>query len=266
MDRELDMASKGWINTFNADIKSKVSVLLKESNTTPEDLAEVIGVDSDEIYDILDNNGENISIETLVKVFMILGFAIEIKPIEATPLGNYGNIRPNIMFDECNGAETEDFARAPMPNPFMSPRAPRAFGREFPRPNRMPNFGGIGREPICGGAPSFREPTFTRREVTASPFENMDDERLKQIIRRELWDSEIDLLRASHRELVNFLNEKNKRKQEVIRKENERKKVTEELERDPQVSAFVKRMKKNIKDNPQFRSYMKNFLKNLDEQ
>ena len=40
----------------------------------------------------------------------------------------------------------------------------------------------------------------------------------------------------------------------------------EELERDPKVAAFVKNVKKSIKENPQFRSYMKQFLNKLDEE
>lgn len=268
MDKELNMACKGWMNQFNADIKSKVEVLLKESDTTPEELAEVIGVSAEEIYDILDNNGENISIETLVKVFMVLGFAIEIKPIEMTPLGSYDNINPHVMFDE-EPIENDEEPITPRPNPFTHPRTPRGFGREIPRPNHMPSREEMDREfmrrpPM--GMPRFTPPTFTRREEPKSPFETMDDERLKRIIRHELWDSEIDLNRASHRELVNFLTEKDKRKQEVLRRDKEQKKASEEMERDPQVADFVKRMKKNIKDNPQFRSYMKNFLKNLDEE
>jgi uncharacterized membrane-anchored protein YjiN (DUF445 family) len=120
-----------------------------------------------------------------------------------------------------------------------------------------------------GGMPPFpprnEAPRFTRREESQSPFETMDDERMKRIIRHELWDSEINLNTASHRDLVNFLTEKDKRKQEIARRDKQEKEV-EELERDPQVADFVKRMKKNIKDNPQFRSYMKNFLNNLDEE
>ena len=43
-----------------------------------------------------------------------------------------------------------------------------------------------------------------------------------------------------------FLEEKDKRMQQVIRRER----GNEELERDPQVANFIKEMRKNIKENP----------------
>ena len=260
MDRELAMASQNWMNQFNADIKSKVENLLDENDSTPEELAEAIGVDVDEIYDILEGEGENISIETLIKAFMVLGFAIEIKPIEETPLGSYDNVNPHVMD-----------RREARPNPFMHPCPPRGMhgmphhfdpndipphvreemDREFERRHQM------------GDVPPFNPrheeaPRFRHAEKPKSPFAVMGREELSRIIRNKLWDSEIDLNNAPTEALVRFLEEKDKRMKSL--------KKNEELERDPQVAQFVKNMKKNIKENPQFRAYMKNFLNNLDEE
>ena len=263
MDRNFELAANGWISQCSADLKGKVEHLLNENDSTPEELAEVINVPVEEIYDILEGESGNISVETLIKVFMTLGLAVEIKPIEDTPIGDYRNVNPHVM-------------REPRPNPFACPHGnltPHGRGAHpqmpFPghfahadEPHRpMPQFEGINRPmnhqmPFPGHFAHTDEP---RRP--SSPFALMNRDELVKIIRNKLWDSEIDINNASNRELVRFLEEKDKRMKEV---RNEAK--NENLERDPQVADFVKRMKQNIKDNPQFRSYMKNFLKNLDEE
>lgn len=259
-----------WINQYKADIQSKVEKFLNENESTPEELAEVIDVDVEEIYDILEGNGENISVETFGKLLLASGFALAIEPIEQTPLGSYDNVNPHVMHEP-----QREERRVPRPNPFMQPRGMNFPPRDFD-PSRIPPHvreemdREFERRHPMGGMPPFpprheEAPRFTRREEPQSPFETMDDERMKRIIRHELWDSEINLNIASHRDLVKFLTEKDRRKQEVLRRDKQDKEV-EELERDPQVADFVKRMKKNIKDNPQFRSYMKNFLNNLDEE
>jgi hypothetical protein len=258
-----------WINQYKTDIQSKVENFLEENESNPEELAEIIDVDVDEIYDILEGHGEDISVETFGKLLLASGFALAIEPIEQTPLRTYDNVNPHVM----RQPQREE-RREPRQNPFVQPPVPHGMGRNFPPrdfdPSRIPphvreemerEF--ERRHPMgdIRGIPPFNP----RSEAPQSPFETMDDERMKRIIRHELWDSEINLNTASHRDLVKFLTEKDKRKQEIARRDKQEKEV-EELERDPQVTDFVKRMKKNIKDNPQFRSYMKNFLNNLDEE
>lgn len=260
MDKEFEFAANNWIDQYKADIRGKVENLLNENDSTPEELAETIDVDVDEIYDILEGNGEYISIETLIKVFMVLGFAVEIKPIEETPLGGYDNVNPMVM------DEPMFERREPRQNPFMQPRAPMGgFGmppHDFD-PSRIPPHV---RERVERDFEERRHPQFTRREEPKrSPFAIMGRNELVNIIRNKLWDSEIDVENAPKESLVRFLEEKDKRMQEVIRREKAAKN-NEELERDPKVAAFVKNVKKNIKENPQFRSYMKQFLNKLDEE
>lgn len=261
MDREFENVAKCWLAQCGADIKSKIESLLGENDSTPEELAEEINVAEEEIYDILEGDVENISVDTLIRVFMVLGLAVEVKPIEQTPLGGYDNVNPHVM------REPRFERRAPQPNPFTRQHGmPRNPQMPFP-----PHFASEEEEeetphrPIGRGMhPQMPFPGhFEHREAPqppSSPFAMMSRDELTKIIRKKLWDSEIDLNSASNKELVRFLEAKDKRMKEFARKDN-----AEELERDPQVADFVKRMKKNIKDNPQFRSYMKNFLKNLDE-
>ena len=235
MDKNFEFAVNGWLNQYTADIKTKVENFLTENNVSPEEFAEVIGADDDEIYDILGGNGEVISIETLIKVFMVLGLAIEIHPIEETPLGDYGNINPQVMRHQ-----------RPRPNPFMHQGMP-------PMGDFTPN-----------GVPPFMRPPMPRREATpSSPFASKSREELCNIIRDKIWDSEIDLESASKDALVRFLDEKDRR----IKSLRNRPRTAipqEEVEQDPNVVKFIKNMQNSIQTNPQFKAYMKNFLKNLN--
>lgn len=253
MDRNFELAAKGWLRQYTADIKGKVESLLDENESTPEELADVINVDVEEIYDILEGNGDNISVETLIKVFMVLGLAIEIKPIEQTPLGGYDNVNPHVE------REPQFERRSPQPSPFMRqpvgmphgfdnipPHVREEMDREFERRHPMPHV-----------APTPPRPNGGLSGVT-SPFAAKSREELVNIIRKHLWDTEIDTNTAPKEALVRFLNEKDRRKKEFAQ--------TEELERDPRVASFVKNMKKTIKENPQFRAYMKNFLGELDNE
>lgn len=273
MDRNFEFAAKNWIEQYSADIMEKVENFLNENDSTPEELAEVIDVDTEEIYDILDGNGENISIETLIKVFMVLGFAIEIKPIEQTPLESYDNVNPHVMREQ----EREE-VRAPRPNPFMRPpmdmpMPPRGFDPRNIPPHvreKIERDLGIGEEREPQPRPHrpimHNERPMTRHEETpSSPFAMMGRNELVKIITKHLWDSEIDIENASNHALVRFLEEKDKRMQAAKRRESEEREIRE-LENDPKVANFINKMKDTYKKNPQFRSYVKNFLGNLDEE
>ena len=269
MDRVFENAAKAWLAQCSADIKNRIEKLLDENDSTPEELAEEINVPEEEIYLILDGESENISVDTLIRVFMVLGLAVEVKSIEATPLGSYDNVNPHVM------REPHFERRAPQPNPFahqhgmgvnpQMPFPPHFASEEVDEEPQRPMGGRMNR----GMSPQMPFPGhFEHRQEPqrpTSPFAMMSREELTKIIRKKLWDSEIDINAASDKELVRFLEAKDKRMQEFARRDKEEKR-SEALERDPQVADFVKRMKQNIKDNPQFRSYMKNFLKNLDEE
>lgn len=265
MDRNFELAAKNWMNQCGADLKGKIDNLLTENDSTPDELAETINVDVDEIYAILDEEVENISVETLIKVFMVLGLAVEIKPINQTPLRTYENVNPHVMEDIDDENDFHEEVRTPRPNPFARPsrpmggmpprefdpsRIPPHFREQMERDMAMGGMHGVGRRPM--GAPNPRH-----EEKSTSPFATKTRDELTHIIRKHLWDTEIDIENAPKEALVRFLDEKDKRTKEFKR--------NEEVERDPRVAEFVKNMKKTIKENPQFRSYMKNFLGELDK-
>ena len=283
MDKNFEIAAKNWIEQYSADIMEKVENLLNENDSSPEELADVIGVDVEEIYDILDGNGENISIETLIKVFMVLGFAIEIKPIEDTPLVDYDNVNPHVMREPEPEREVR---REPQPNPFNRPpmgmpipphghmpMPPRGFNPESLPPflrEKAERELGIRREPQARPQrPLVRRERPQEEEAPASPFALMGRDELIKIINKHLWDSEIDTENASKLALVRFLEEKDKRMQAMKHRKSEEKQMEEqieELENDPKVANFINKMKSTYKKNPQFRSYVKDFLGNLEDE
>lgn len=265
MDREFELAAKGWLAQCSADIKSKIENLLNENDSCPEELADEINVPVEDVYDILDGDASDISVDTLIRVFMVLGLAVEVKPIEQTPLGGYDNVNPHVMREPQHFERREPrFERhEPQPSPFMRPPMgmPRGMDfdnipphvreemdREFERRHPMPQL---------VPAPQ-RTPMPMREEKPNSPFALMGRDELCRIIRKHLWDSEINVNASSREDLVKFLEGKDKRRKEFAK--------TEELEIDPRVANFVKNMKKTIKENPQFRAYMKNFLGELDNE
>jgi hypothetical protein len=240
-----------WINQYKADIQSKVEKFLNENESNPEELAEVIDVDVEEIYDILEGNGENISVETFGKLLLASGFALAIEPIEQTPLGSYDNVNPHVM----RQPQREE-RREPRPNPFMRPRGGMNFPPHDFDPSRIPPHVREEMDREFERRSPIGRPMPRREETPKSPFALMGREELCRIIRNKLWDSEIDIENAPKDALVRFLEEKDKRMQALKR--------SEDVERDPKVAEFVKNMKKTIKENPQFRAYMKKFLGQLD--
>lgn len=263
MDREFELAAKSWLGQCSADIKSKIENLLNENDSCPEELADEINVPIEEVYDILDGDASDISVDTLIRVFMVLGLAVEVKPIEQTPLGGYDNVNPHVMREPQHFERREPrFERhEPQPSPFMRPPMGMPRGMDFdnipPHVKEEMDREFERRHPMPHVAPTQPRPNGGLSGVT-SPFAAKSREELVNIIRKHLWDTEIDTNTASREALVRFLNEKNRRRKEFAK--------TEELERDPRVASFVKNMKKTIKENPQFRNYMKNFLGELDDE
>ena len=273
---------ESWINQYKTDIKGKVEKFLNENDSCPEELADVIDVNVDEIYKILDGEGEDISVETFGKLLLASGFALAIEPIEQTPLGSYDNVNPHVMREpqreERRAPQPNPFARPiggampmgggmPHRNPFGMPMPPHGFDPQNIPPHireKIERELGIGdEEPYARPQRPVRQaPRHEEEEEPKSPFALMGRDELTKIIVKHLWDTEIDVENAPRTALVRFLEEKDKRVREAKRREQE----IDTLENDPKVSDFISKMKSTCKNNPQFRSYMKNFLGQLDSE
>lgn len=230
-----------WIRAYKSDIKGKVNGFIEENDTTPEELADVIDVPVEEIYDILEGNGEEISVETFGKLLLASGFAIRIEPVENSPLEHYGNVNPDIMMED-----------APFHHPVRNVppmHEHRPFG--MPIPPRM------GERP-CPPPPPHA--AIHQHHERKSPFDNMTRAELVRIIKNKLWDSEIDTRVAPIQSLIDFLKDKDERMQRVVRES--RNEQEESLDNDPSVTDFLSKLRKNVEENPQVKKFLKGLLDN----
>lgn len=277
--QKLQALASDWTRVAKNDIRQKINDFMQETDASRRELAYMLGISDGELEQIINGNGE-ITLSTFAKLLIATGNALEIKPIETTPIGSYENIpegpMPPLggmmppMYDGDEDDEDVDYPPMPRRNPFRgNATVPPMFRRPIPpRHEQMDgDFRGqpspmVNRFDRVGRPNPFRQPTPQRQEeaprrAPQTPFDGMSREKLIDIIRQHLWDSEIDLNRATHEQLVAFLAEKDRRV-----KENKR---LAELENDPQVNAFKERLKKTVNSNPHLRKWVQDFIGNLDE-
>ena len=269
---ELQRLASEWTRMAKNDIRNKVISFMKEVDASEKELAYVLAISDGELKQILEGNGE-ISLSTFAKLLIATGNALEIKPIEDTPIGDYNNIpteeefnrplpRPNVFarpkpqpmrpqfgrqMPPINVEREEDFV-PPMPESLRKAMEER-FGRRVHQPEQPREDYGR----FAPKHPQIREEETPMRET--SPFESKSTDELVKIIKERLWDSEINLNRASKAELVAFLDEKNKRMAEYKR--------MKALEEDPKVNEFKNKLKNTLSNNPHLRDWTKKFLGEL---
>jgi hypothetical protein len=263
----LQSLASDWTRMAKNDIRKKVIDFMKEVDTTTEELAYALAISEGEMHQILEGNGE-ISLSTFAKLLIATGNALEIKPIEETPIRDYHNM-PHERFG------------MPRPRSDANEREPRNVCRNVHIDDAMPFFPHF-------GAPSFSRPinrptpnveerhedveesvmhqprdpqtgrfrpwpnTDNSNQRPRSKFATMTRPKLVEIIKNNLWDSEIDTFGATFVELVKFLENKDAK----IKEMRERR----EMDADPTVSAFKKRVQENLEKNPHLREYLKSIL------
>lgn len=278
MNREqLQKLASEWTRMAKNDIRNKVISFMREVDASERELAYVLAISDGELKQILEGNGE-ITLSTFAKLLIATGNALEIKPIEDTPVGDYENIpteeeferplpRPNVFARQKPQPMQPQFGRPsfsrPIPpmheedgNDFIPPMPEelrRAMEERYDRPVHRPEQPRDEYGRFAPKHPQMRKEEAPRREV--SPFESKSTDELVKIIRERLWDSEINLNRASKEELVAFLDEKNKRMTEYKR--------MKALEEDPKVNEFKSKMKNTLHNNPHLREWAKKFLGEL---
>lgn len=278
MNREqLQKLASEWTRMAKNDIRNKVISFMREVDASERELAYVLAISDGELKQILEGNGE-ISLSTFAKLLIATGNALEIKPIEDTPIGDYENIpteeeferplpRPNVFARPKSQPMLPQFGRPsfsrPIPpmheedgNDFIPPMLEelrRAMEERYGMPVHRPEQPRDEYGRFAPKHPQMHKEEAPRREV--SPFESKSTDELVKIIRERLWDSEINLNRASKAELVAFLDEKNKRMAEYKR--------MKALEEDPKVNEFKSKMKNTLHNNPHLREWAKKFLGEL---
>lgn len=278
MNREqLQKLASEWTRMAKNDIRNKVISFMREVDASERELAYVLAISDGELKQILEGNGE-ITLSTFAKLLIATGNALEINPIEDTPIGDYENIpteeeferplpRPNVFARQKPQPMQPQFGRPnfsrPIPpmheedgNDFIPPMPEelrRAMEERYDRLVHRPEQPRDEYGRFAPKHPQMRKEEAPRREV--SPFESKSTDELVKIIRERLWDSEINLNRASKEELVAFLDEKNKRMTEYKR--------MKALEEDPKVNEFKSKMKNTLHNNPHLREWAKKFLGEL---
>ena len=264
MNRQILQASASeWVRQAKNDIRSKMLEFMQEVNTSRSELAYALAISEGELAQILDGNGE-ITLTTFAKLLIATGNVLEIKPIEETPLAMengapvppmdirqerpfqhrpYGDPRPGGMhrpgavpppppagglYNEFHRQETE-----PVPPVGMQPRGADGRFRPWPRNQR----------PVQQDQP--QKPNFAA----------MEREKLVDIIQTKLWDTEIDVDAASREQLVRFLEDKDRRMNEV-RAAREGRGVAI----DPSVVQLKDKIKQTLEKNPHLRNYLKDIF------
>ena len=240
--REIQAAARGFVQQMKDDVRNKLNQFLRESGLTIRQMARDLGLNEDELDRILHGDGR-VSLETFATLLIANGLVIEVKPISEAPIPTRNGVPvpPRGFDDEQLPPPPPGFfdhvRRGGMPTPGEQPRDAR--GRFMPRSG--------------GPSPAAPRPAAPRGgQSTAPNFAAMEREQLVEIIQNRLWDTEIDVTRASREQLVRFLQEKDRRR---IALEERR-----EQESDPAVADLKDKIKKTLEDNPHLRSVLKQLI------
>ena len=287
--QKLQTLASEWVRVAKNDIRGKVMDFIREVDTTPRELAYVLAISDEELEQILRGDCE-ITLTTFAKLLIATGNALEIKPIEETPIGDYDNIpdepieQPNVFSRPTNTQQpTHGHFAHPQPNVFARPSRPD-FNR-MPQNPQQPHLGHFKcmpffppniedipeeiREEIdtrvqreqqprdARGRFAPRVPHVEQPRENASPFAHMSREEKVNIIKERLWDSEIDVDNVSDEQLVRFLNEKDRRMKEYKR--------MRDIENDPKVNEFKNKLKNTVNNNPNLREWVRKFVNGIDD-
>lgn len=240
--REIQAAARGFVQQMKDDVRNKLNQFLRESGLTIRQMARDLGLNEDELDRILHGDGR-VSLETFATLLIANGLVIEVKPISEAPIPTRNGVPvPPRGFDDQQLPPPppgffDHVRRGGAPTPGEQPRDAR--GRFMPRSG--------------GPSPAAPRPAAPRGgQSTAPNFAAMEREQLVEIIQNRLWDTEIDVTRASREQLVRFLQEKDRRR---IALEERR-----EQESDPAVADLKDKIKKTLEDNPHLRSVLKQLI------
>ena len=225
---ELRQEAQAWLAQASEDLSSRFNDFIATQRVEPRELAQVLDISEQVLNEILRGDLTHVTAETLIKLFIANDLAVDIVPVDQTPIGQFGS-RPAPL-----GGMMPPPMMGGMPPRGNAPIPPRGgFGRRAPQNTTMTTTQDPfnGREPFAVDAttPQPRDahgrfmprnarlnarPTSERvvrpanaiaeqREET--PYDSMTAEQIKNIIQRNLWASEIDLAHATREELIDFL-------------------------------------------------------------
>ena len=199
----LRVASKNAGQLKN-EVSRGLKAFMSARRVKVNELAYVLGINSDHLNGIIRGTAE-LNVDDLSKILVALDLAVEIKPVGETPLGAYGEGMPLGGPMPRRGEKLgRERRHMPFGGPVPFPPMPFGEGVPFPEPFAVP-----AEEP----QPRDERGRFTSRNAArkapvGGEFAALSDEELKDIIVRNLWDGEINLDRASHDALAEFVERK----------------------------------------------------------
>ena len=253
MNRQiLESSANEWVRQAKNDIRQKMRDFMREVNTSTSEIAYALAITENEVNQILNGNGD-ISILTFAKLLIATGNVLEIKPIEESPL----MMEDGVPVPPMGMRNHQASRQCPFPGHFRNggplPPHPGLFDefhmRETPHDTQQHMQQPRGTDGRFKPWPRNERPVSQNGECPN--FSAMEREKLVDIIKTKLWDSEIDVENASHEQLVRFLEDKNRRMNEINR---------ERFDIDPAVVELKGKIKQTIDQNPHLRNYLKDLF------
>ena len=257
MNRQiLQHSASEWVRQAKNDIRNKITEFMNEVNTSRTELAYALAISEGELAQILEGNGE-ITLSTFAKLLIATGNVLEIKPIEESPLAieNGAPVMPE------NGMRMPPMPHGrPMRRPGSMPPPPPGLFDEVGRPGapapamRQPRDASGRFRPWPRNPQPAPQPAPSPASEQQPNFAAMEREKLVDIIQNKLWDSEIDVESASHEQLVRFLEDKDRRRNEL------RASRQGGIPIDPSVVQLKDKIKDTLAKNPHLRNYLKDIF------
>ena len=278
---ELLSVADNNVKQLKANLSQSVQAFMDAQRTNPEELAYALGIDLEEMENVINGNGV-ITVDTLSKLLIATDMAVEIKPISMTPLHSYGRNMPKsgplppIGAVRPFGPARDGGARERIRRE-AEDAAKRATG-----PARDSHGRFVSRRRAEAPAPPMRHapvgprPSATTREE--NPYETMPTDGLVNIIRQNLWDSEIDVENSSRQQLIQFVMGKERLLRERTNGGTHTRPTTLEPEaHEPHaVDAnggsrsfnkfldMLSKMAEEVKENPKLMETIERFMPNMD--
>lgn len=188
-EREFTATVTEWISRAKADLQQQLIDFMDVMQSDVNELAAALHVDPAEIEAIVSGEADTITLDTFAKILVGSNHILEIKPLDATPFGGFGDVPHGHM--------------PPMRPPMGGRMTPPPMGGRMTPPPMGNRMGGRMTPPPMGGIPPMPE------EQEVSPMDRMSRKDIIDTIRANQWDSEIDMTTATRAELIDFLSQKN---------------------------------------------------------
>lgn len=263
--RELQTLANNWMRSAEDDLRAKVIDYMVDTDISTTELADELCVEEDEINEIINGNGD-VPISTFAKILIASGYAIEMKPLEHTPFAMHSNICHDEEY--INTSHSSKLCRFEQASNVILPKytKPSYTSDKNPLHSFSNSSHDIIKDKLKDSAIEAARQRYindtsikTKQPQTTStnnsnPFSSMPISKMKDIIEKNLWDSEIDVEDSSRAELIDFLVSKDKMRKQYLKK----KEVNAQT--NTKANEFLEKVRSTVNTNPHLKSYLKNIL------